>query len=207
MVDEKPKKKPKRKPFSRSQKILLAALPLIATVSVLLLIYFAIPVQLQLNDVQAVTITDRWGGLGIPTLITYNLTMTEGSLAGPVTFGAGFDMSVGDMTLAATREDTVSIPPQIVAAFLEKLEESRLRPGQYTPNIQWTDDYPSITISLQTASGTIEVYSQSQAEEHIPWGADVQGRTYVINSGIPAQALAILAPYLKREILDELMNE
>ena len=41
----------------------------------------------------------------------------------------------------------------------------------------------------------------------MPWGAVIQGQEYVIESDIPMQALNILEPYLKRHILEMMIDE
>jgi hypothetical protein len=41
----------------------------------------------------------------------------------------------------------------------------------------------------------------------VPWGASIGGKDYVIDSPAPAEAIAILDPYLKREVQQQLIDQ
>ena len=80
--------------------------------------------------------------------------------------------------------------------------------GEYQPNFEHTDDYPEISIRLVYGKAqTIEFYTTSQGDENIPWEVTYNGKSYVVNSGEPAQALEIIKPYLAQDILEKLVKE
>jgi hypothetical protein len=202
MYPEKPKNKAKRGAVSRTRAALLIIILLIIIGSGSLS-YFLLkqPTTIELNSVVAVRIFDGWAGLSpiSPHSRTYDLTMNYGVLEGQATFTVG--------TEPLTSQVAVTIPAEVVAAFLEKLEEARLNRGRYTPLFDHTDDYPNVVIHIDREYDSIEIYSQSQGDEHIPWGATVDGNDYTINSVIPAEALVLLEPYLHGDVLQELINE
>jgi hypothetical protein len=89
------------------------------------------------------------------------------------------------------------LPKATFESFLRTLSEAPILRGRYTPRIEATDDYPSISIRVGTREGEFLFHSESQGEAHVPWAVEVKGTTYVIPSEAPAQALAMLAPYLE----------
>jgi hypothetical protein len=96
----------------------------------------------------------------------------------------------------------VTIPDTAMLAFLRGLAAAPRTPGEYTPSIQHTDDYPELTIRLQSAAGMTEFFSASQGEDRVPWRVHVNGGRYVSNSPAPAQALKHLLPFLRRDELE-----
>jgi hypothetical protein len=78
-----------------------------------------------------------------------------------------------------------------------------VREGTYEPLITHTDDYPFLVIGL-TLPGGMEVrfYSKSQGANHVPWGLDYNGKTYIVESARPQEALSALRPYLREALLD-----
>ncbi len=91
---------------------------------------------------------------------------------------------------------------------MQKLAQANPQVGKYEPFILVTDDYPEITIRvLYGQAETIEFYTASQGEEHIPWRVTYNGSSYIVNSGVPMQALEILKPYLAQDLLDNLREE
>ena len=202
MFPEKPKNKAKRDANSRPKLTLLVMVLVLALGGMVGFLLLRQSIPLQLNDVIAVRIQDSWAGLSpaSPQNSRYTLTIVDGALHGSAEYSVGYEPDI-------IAEESVMIPPEVVTAFLDKLEEAQLTHGSYTPLIEWTDDYPRISIQIDTTRGMVEIYSQSQGTEHIPWGATFDGNDYTINSGIPAQALAILEPYLHRDVLRGLIDE
>jgi hypothetical protein len=102
----------------------------------------------------------------------------------------------------------INIPEATIKDFLQKLSQSHPESGQYNPKIEWTDSKPEIIIRLVYGkTEMIEFSSTSQGEEHFPWQVTYKGKSYVINSGIPAQALKILNPYLSQDVFQNLINQ
>jgi hypothetical protein len=65
--------------------------------------------------------------------------------------------------------------------------------------------HPSLSIGLTLPGGeSVRFFSQSQGADNVPWGLDYKGKTYIVDSIRPAEALYALKPYLKEETLDTL---
>ena len=113
----------------------------------------------------------------------------------------------GTGTLARAHRRTsvplpVAVPDTAMLAFLRGLAAAPRTPGEYTPSIQHTDDYPELTILLYSAAGMTEFFSASQGDDHVPWSVHVDGGRYVSNSPAPARALKHLLPFLRRAELE-----
>jgi hypothetical protein len=158
----------------------------------------------DLNQVQTIRIRDEWNGLSpiAPLGATYDLERAGDQFNGTANFAVG---GRSNNPLQAT--EAVELPQEAVQTFLQTLASAPLTEGAYQPHITHTDDYPSIYIELELETGTVAYFTQSQGEAHVPWGAEFNGKSYVINSDAPAKALAALDPYLKREVLDQLKEE
>ena len=150
-----------------------------------------------LDQARSIHIEDSWGGLGTPHSAVYDLQRDGNQFQGDATFAAG----------QVKKDDHVSIPLPVAQAFLRKLGESVLQEREYQPRIRHTDDYPSLSIRIEVQGGTVVFFSESQGRNHVPWGVTVQGKTYTIDSAVPAEALALLAPYLKADVLEQLMKQ
>jgi len=118
----------------------------------------------------------------------------------------------GTGTLARAHQRTtaplpVIVPDSAMLAFLRELAAAPRTPGEYTPSIQHTDDYPELTIRLHSAAGMTEFFSASQGEDRVPWQVQVNGGRYVSNSPAPARALKHLRPFLRRAELERRLEE
>lgn len=156
------------------------------------------------EDVVWIEIWDNWIGLSplAPIVAEFNVTNSGTSFSGAAHFEVG---DYGDNP--QTADETIEIPVEVIQAFLDKLNEATLEEGQYVPHIDHTDDYPDLRIEIySTTHDEIIFESTSQGGEHIPWGATFEGVHYTINSGIPMEALEILKPYLKYDVLENLKN-
>jgi hypothetical protein len=162
--------------------------------------WFSPTIRLDLGGVQSITIEDSWVGLAPMYASTYTLTDEDGAWVGSALFMYGFDDSV-------TQEESISIPAEAVQRFIDVMETAPAYEGDYEPLITHTDDYPSIRFTFETDHGTVEVYSSSQGEFAVPWGATADGTTYVIDSDIPARALEEIAPFLKYEEREAFLDE
>jgi hypothetical protein len=154
-----------------------------------------------LEKTASIFIEDDWMGLSpaAPIEAHYVLYRGKKGFAGK----AKFSVAKGRKpALAAT--ESIAIPSPIVLKFLQTLAASPLKPGKYQPKIEHTDDYPSLRITLSSANGSIVFFSESQGEEHAPWGLKIKDEFYTVDSGVPARALNILRPYFKKKVLDRL---
>lgn len=152
---------------------------------------------------EAVQLIDQWIGLSpaSPQRAEYHLRRDGKSLAGVGRFWVGPESS--------QLEDSaiVTIPIDQARKFLAELSSVSPRPGIYEPKLTHTDDYPLLSISLATPAGTIRLYSSSQGPGHVPWAMEYGGKTFVIDSSAPDQALDRLRPFLKLEKLRRLARE
>lgn len=144
-----------------------------------------------LEEATSMDIQDDWGGL---------------SYTAPI--GVGPVCSYGGIA-AKPRKATVDIeiPLAVAQAFFKDLAKSPLKEGEYRPKIFYSDDYPSIRIELKINEDTVAFFTQSQGEGHVPWGVRFRGKTYVVDSDVPSKAYQALYPYLKRDILRNMVKE
>jgi hypothetical protein len=100
------------------------------------------------------------------------------------------------------------VPNDIIQSFVGKLSQARPESGKYEPFLLVTDDYPEITIRVFYGQGeTIEFFTASQGDEHVPWKVTYNGASYIVNSGIPMQAFEILKPFLAQDKLNTLVDQ
>ena len=122
--------------------------------------------------------------------------------------GTGDFSVAGGTPKVVTSTESIAIPADVASAFLQKVAAFPIKEGTYTPAITHSDDNPLLTITVDTpGEGTLTIYSQSQGDQHIPWGASIAGKDYVIDTPAPAEAIALLDPYLKREVRQQLIDE
>jgi hypothetical protein len=162
-----------------------------------------------LTDVTSATafrLRNDWDGLSAVSPITILYSVTRGA-DGSFT-GTGDFSVAGGTPQVVTSTESIAIPADVASAFLQKVAAFPIKEGTYTPAITHTDDYPLLTITVDTpGEGTLTIYSQSQGDQHIPWGASIAGKDFVIDSPAPAEAIALLDPYLKREVQQQLIDE
>jgi hypothetical protein len=162
-----------------------------------------------LSDVAGATafrLRNDWAGLSTASPITILYSVTKG--ADESFTGTGEFSIAGGTPKVVTSTESIAIPADVASAFLQKVAAFPIKEGTYTPAITHSDDNPLLTITVDTpGEGTLTVYSQSQGDQHIPWGASIAGRDYVIDSPAPAEAIALLDPYLKREVRQQLIDE
>jgi hypothetical protein len=163
----------------------------------------------ELSTAYSITIIDNWDGLApdAPINSLYTLKnptehIEDGQFQGSALFSVGGNF-------ADTKKETaqISVPKDVIQAFLQRLSEVSPENGTYQPFMEHTDDYPEITIRVLYGNAkTIEFYTTSQGDEHIPWKVTYNSNSYVVKSGIPMQALEILKPYLAQDVLDNLVK-
>jgi hypothetical protein len=153
----------------------------------------------RLSGATHVGIVDNWNGLSpaAPINARYSLDNSPSGLRGEGNFSSGYR--------AQSVAFTVTVPPEVAAKFFSFLDDPTMsvREGTYEPLITHTDDYPFLVIGLTLPGGVgVRFYSKSQGADHMPWGLDYNGKTYIIDSARPAEALSVLRPYLSEELLD-----
>ncbi len=155
----------------------------------------------QFSDADKIAIADNWNGYSsrAPLITNYSLTRSIEGFIGSARFSAG-----GHRGQAHTANESIIIPKAVAQSFLSELSKTTPKPGKYTPDISHTDDYPSLSIEVELGKQSVRFYSQSQGFDNVPWGADIMGKSYTISTGQPGQALAILQPYLRKDVLSRL---
>lgn len=159
----------------------------------------------QLTSTQSITMRDDWAGLSKASPIRAHYTLSrlpDGAMTGLADFAAGEQSGV-----AITATETITIPAAVVSDFLDRLAAIPLKAGDYVPNSEHTDDYPNIAITIQLSAGTASYYTQSQGDNHVPWAINIANETYVVDSTEIADAYALLTPYLKKDVLDQVVGE
>jgi hypothetical protein len=158
-------------------------------------------VQLDLSGVRSVKIADSWVGLSpvSPLLSFYDLTAEDGAWVGTGLIEAGRPI--------LSREEAISVPADAVARFVDILKRAVLVEGEYEAVYERTDDYPVITLTFETAHGTVKVSTGSNTVDNVPWRAEIDGVEYIIDSDVPARALDEIVPYLKYDVRQALIEE
>ncbi len=162
------------------------------------------PALANLTDATSFNLRDDWSGFinYVTKYANYNLKRNGNQFEGD----ADFHISVSQ---EATRH--IVIPLNVAQAFLQTLEQIPLEEGPYTPKINQADTYLiDIAIQILTNAGPLDIFTNSQndrnATGNAPWGVNFMGRTFVVNSDIPAKALDTLRPYLHEEVIEELIK-
>src|SRR5262249_20058383 len=137
----------------------------------------------QILSARSITIDDYWLGYSVieRTDAHYSLIRNIDSYSGMAQFSArGYGGPQPDQSATAS----ITIPVGVAKDFLKQLANAPLEAGEYKPEINQTDSYPALSIELQVSNQIVRFYSQSQGADYAPWGADISGQKYTINSGI-----------------------
>jgi hypothetical protein len=106
-----------------------------------------------------------------------------------------------------TSTENLSIPLDVVHEFLRTLVKTPLEKGEYVPLFEHTDDYPEVKIEVALKEIPIVFLSSSQGEGNAPWKVTIGKDEYISRSTIPADALKLLMPYLKNDVLETLIQQ
>ncbi len=194
--------------YNRLKTLVLSIVPVVFIISCSGLQITAPPLPEPLPDFSeaySITIVDNWDGLSMTAPLDgfYAIESSRDHFEGAALFTVAGNFSDEKQSTAI-----LNIPVDTIRSFLDQLAKSHPEMGEYQPNFEHTDDYPEISIRLVYGKAqTIEFYTTSQGDENIPWEVTYNGKSYVINSGEPAQALQIIKPYLAQDILEKLIKE
>ena len=159
----------------------------------------------DLSQSDSIQISDEWTGLSrvAPIEANYSLARSGEGFSGEAKFSvAGYSKQT-----ELTASEAIVIPSAAAETFLKALSSLTLKEGKYEPKIEHTDDYPSTSIELKLKGDTIRIFTKSQGAGHAPWGVEFKGKTYTVESDVPAKALQGLEPYLKRDVLQRLIEQ
>jgi hypothetical protein len=164
----------------------------------------------DISAAYSITIVDNWGSLALAAPINSRYVLEKPiHEVENVPFQGLAMFSVGGYFGDTIRETTqISVPHNVIQAFLRKLSKVSPESRVYEPFIGWSDDYPEISIRVLYGNAeTLEFYTTSQGKEHIPWKVTYNSNSYVVNSGIPMQALEMLNDYLAQDVLNKLIEQ
>jgi hypothetical protein len=173
------------------------------------LVQQSIPDLIDLQQALQVEIANDWNGYSdiTPVLRHSKLRLERQQLVGNAYIAIGGYGAAGIHQQHTTK---VKIPVAITTKFLATLAKTPLQIGAYQPKIQWVDDYPSIKIQVKTNHQQVIFSSRSQGRDHVPWQITIiqadKTTAYISNSAAPAQALQLLAPYLDRPGIDQIIE-
>lgn len=138
-----------------------------------------------LPSATALRVTEGWMGLTPigPTAHHYELTSTDAGFVAHVVCHAGAHELV---------EPDQTIPRGLVAPILGRLTATEVTAGTYAPRIEHTDDYPNLSIEIDSPLGTLALTSQSQGENAEPWQIAAGSDTAIVASPMPGEALHAL---------------
>jgi hypothetical protein len=162
----------------------------------------------DLSDITTLGIVVGWLGLSqlSPISADYSLKLREDEFEGKGRFKVA--------SAGATR--SITVPRDVVRGFMAAVEKVELVEEKYEPRITHTDDYPSLTISVQTKRGPLTVGTRSQPQrsksgnyvDRTPWVVEYLGRTFVVAANDLDQAFGPFERYLQEDgVFEELTNE
>jgi hypothetical protein len=135
-------------------------------------------------DARTVELRSHWMGVGGVSTDWVVLLERQGDT---YTFTGTSEMSVyeaGDSKQAGPLP--ITVPDSAMRAFLRVLASAPRHPGVYETIYTHTDDYPNFTMTLRSAAGVVEFFSDSQSDRN--WRVTFGGQRYVSDSPVPFQA-------------------
>ena len=158
----------------------------------------------RLEEATSVRIMDKNDLPTRDTYAYYELARVAGQFTGKGKFEA-----YGEEYRHVSAEEDISIPISAVQDFLNILSTAPVEEGVYEPKVVDIGEftYSHIRIEIQVDRKTILFHSASDGEDRTPWGMNIGGESYIINSAIPTHALRSLNPYLKQDVLDRMVHE
>jgi len=149
----------------------------------------------------ALTITDDWSGFSAtsPHEAHYRLTRQGDGFDGPsrLVINGGARIT-GDKDSPRASSQEITIPAELARQFLSLLANVTVRAGEYTVPPGHSDDYPLVTLILDTPAGPLTFHTTSNAPQRVPWQVRFDGRSYVVADDTPQRALALLEPALRQ---------
>jgi hypothetical protein len=159
----------------------------------------------SLSDASSVTIKVGWRGFSplSPMSARYLLELRN----------ERFETDAQFKIASASATRPIKIPRDVLKAFLAAVSDVELTEGaEYHARIDHTDDYPSLQISVQTAQGRLNIWTNSQSRtsksgtsvDRTPWAISYLGRSFVVETTVLDDAFEPIEPHLRQ---DEVFNE
>ena len=163
------------------------------------------PELADLSDAKVVVVGIRWLGLSTlsPMIADYLLDLHEDQFAGQGQFKV-------DDAPAVSRP--ITVPGDVMRAFLAVASKVRMVEGEYKPRIDHTDDYPSLEFDVATKQGLLRIGTSSQLKyaesgtylDRTPWSISYLNRSFVVTASDLDRAYEPIGQYLRDE---EIFNE
>jgi hypothetical protein len=164
------------------------------------------PELADLSDTKIVVVGIRWLGLSTlsPMIADYLLDLHEDQFAGQGQF------KVAD---APAVSRPITVPGDVMRAFLAVASKVRMVEGVYKPRIDHTDDYPSLEFDVATKQGLLRIGTSSQLKyaesgtylDRTPWSISYLNRSFVVTASDLDRAYEPIGQYLRdEEIFEEL---
>ena len=164
------------------------------------------PELADLSETKTVVIGIQWLGLSTlsPMIANYLLELHDDQFAGQGQF------KVAD---APAVSRPITVPRDVIRAFLAVASKVRMVEGEYKPHIDHTDDYPSLEFDVATKQGLLRVGTSSQLKyaesgtypDRTPWSISYLNRSFVVTANDLDRAYEPFGQYLRDdEIFQEL---
>lgn len=167
-------------------------------------------ILVQLPSLRAATlvnINNDWNGYSdITPIVRHSQLKPQASgMSGNGYFAVG---GYGGYNIHQQYTKKINIPVLITQQFFTKINETKMYSSSlYQPIKKNSDDYPAITIQINTPEQKVTFFSSSQGKNHAPWQIKIKEKTYISDSAAPAAALSILKPYIDHPGLEEAINK
>jgi hypothetical protein len=163
------------------------------------------PELADLSDTKIVVIGIQWLGLSdlSPMTADYLLELHDDQFAGQGQF---------KVAEAPAVRRPITVPRDVMRAFLAVASKVRMVEGEYKPRIEHTDDYPSLEFGIATKQGLLRIGTRSQLKDaesgpyldRTPWSISYLNRGFVVTASDLDRAYKPFGPYLRE---DEIFKE
>jgi hypothetical protein len=159
----------------------------------------------DLSDTKIVVVGTQWFGLSnlSPMIANYRLELHDDQFSGQGQF------KVAD---APAVSRPITVPRDVMRAFLAVASKVRMVEGEYKPRIDHTDDYPSLEFDVETKQGLLRIGTHSQLKyaesgtylDRTPWSISYLNRSFVVTASDLDRAYEPFDQYLRE---DEIFKE
>ncbi len=160
----------------------------------------------DLSDTKTVVIGIKWFGLSTlsPMIADYLLELHDDQFVGQGQF---------KVAEAPAVSRPITVPRDVMRAFLAVASKVRMVEGEYKPRIEHTDDYPSLEFDVATKQGLLRIGTRSQLKyaesgtylDRTPWSISYLNRSFVVTASDLDRAYEPFGQYLRdEEIFKEL---
>jgi hypothetical protein len=163
------------------------------------------PEMADLPDTKIVVVGTQWFGLSTfsPMIVNYRLELHDDQFAGQGQFKVADGPAVSR---------PITVPRDIMRAFLAVASKVRMIEGEYKPRIEHTDDYPSLEFDVATKQGLLRIGTSSQLRspesgtylDRTPWNITYLNRSFVVTANDLDRAYEPFDQYLRE---DEIFKE